>query len=208
MNAPVIEWTPVQGEPVPESQFGKDHWSLLAYAETRTVDYRGTIEHDHLRCHARRHPEFFGAGTRESVAGGVDASDYATRLRGEAITDESGRAHYGVLERYEHDDYDCLNDLVAAGLIEIHMPGVDEEGHFLDGYGRRISPDLTPGEARRTRERPDALTANFVTGHLEGILRRYATVSLTERGQRVAGELRAYKAASNANSYHQFTPAN
>lgn len=205
MNAPVIEWTPVQGEPVPESKFGKDHWSLLAYVETRAVDHRGTIEHDHLRCHAQRHPEFFGAGTREAVAGAVDASRYATRLRG-AIIDGTGRAHYGVEELADHDDYDCLNDLVAAGLIEVHMPGTDEEGYYLDGYGRRISPDLTPGETRRTRERPGALSENFVTGHLEGILRRYATVSLTERGQRVVGELRAYKAADNANGYHHFTP--
>ncbi len=77
--------------------FGHDHWSALGYIETRIVDHGGVPVRCHLRCIERRHPFFAHEGG--------DASGYPTRLRG-------GRT------LPDHDDWDCLEDLEAAGLIQ------------------------------------------------------------------------------------------
>lgn len=37
------------GEPVPMVLWGKDHYSTFAYLETRTVDYKGTVDFRHMR---------------------------------------------------------------------------------------------------------------------------------------------------------------
>jgi hypothetical protein len=42
--------------PVPMTLFGTDHWSTFGYVETRAVDHKGLLDHDHMRCHAGRHP--------------------------------------------------------------------------------------------------------------------------------------------------------
>jgi len=34
-------------------KFGKDHWSLLAYLETRCVDHKGTVDKNHLRMNGK-----------------------------------------------------------------------------------------------------------------------------------------------------------
>lgn len=43
-----LEW---DGEPIPVERWGKDHWSTLAYVETRVVDHRGFVDDRHLRGH-------------------------------------------------------------------------------------------------------------------------------------------------------------
>ncbi len=83
-------------ETVSIQNFGKDHWSTFAYVETRNVDHRGVLAFPHLRCVAARHPLYDH---------GHDASDYPTRLKDGATISN-------------HDDWDCIADLVAAGLLE------------------------------------------------------------------------------------------
>lgn len=46
MKKPVVEW---DGNPVPMEQWGKDHWSTLAYAETRAMDHDGYLGAVHMR---------------------------------------------------------------------------------------------------------------------------------------------------------------
>lgn len=104
LNGPA-EYIPV-GERVPMKRWGKDHWSTLAYLETRIVDHKGQISHDHMRCHASRHPAMFQAKRR--LLGTGDGSAYPTRLKDGTLTD--------------HDDYDCIDDIIAAGLVTVTMP--------------------------------------------------------------------------------------
>lgn len=104
---------------VPVAEWGKDHWSLLAYLEVRCVDNGGAIVIRHMRCNPRRHPMFAHAGTRI----GLDPSapyQYPSVLR------------KGADPVLEHDDWDCLEDLEAAGLIENRGTGINPRIYMTD----------------------------------------------------------------------------
>jgi hypothetical protein len=105
---PTPQYEPVGDDRVPMERWGKDHWSTLAYLETRIVDYRGKIAHDHMRCHAGRHPAMLHAKRRGLLFGTGDGSQYPTKLRDGELAD--------------HDDYDCIDDMIAAGLVTATMP--------------------------------------------------------------------------------------
>lgn len=180
------------GDPVPMALFGADHWSTFAYVETRTVDHRGQLAHDHMRCHAARHPMMLGA--KHAVSGvSADASRYPTKVKASATPDDDG--FYGDADLPDHDDYDCLDDLVAAGLLEVRMPAVGPGGYYVDVHGKAIT--ATPGD--------EVFRPDFVTGMAEKVLARHAVWSLTERGRQVAAELRAFKADRGV--WRNFTPA-
>jgi hypothetical protein len=81
---------------IPLALFGKDHWSLFAYVETRIVDYRGEVANVHLRADWR-------INEHRKHKGG-DARAYPTRLKnGETAS--------------PHDDWSCIDDLVREGLL-------------------------------------------------------------------------------------------
>ena len=92
------------------SAFGKDHWALLAYCETRCVDHDGRLDKRQLRCNEHTHP-MHAVNTETGWKG-----DYGTRLAG---VYSSGRDGDKAAQIPWHDDWDCLDDLTAAGLIEI-----------------------------------------------------------------------------------------
>lgn len=93
-----IEYTAGDREAyITPDRWGKDHWSTLAYAETRTVDYKGILDNRHMRCNSRLHRVF---------AHQADGSDYPTRLRNGEIEER-------------HDDWSCLEDAVAMDLIKM-----------------------------------------------------------------------------------------
>ena len=123
--------------------WGKDHWSLLAYIETLCVDSTkggvGEIDKRRVRTNGNRHP--LHAVNRNIVGVGEWSPEYGTRLAG--YWDSMGKT---VPERQikSHDDWDCLNDIEKAGLVEV----ISE----ANGY-----------------------------------------VKMTDKGTKVAGELRAYK---------------
>lgn len=114
---PTPEYTPTGDQRVPIGDWGKDHWSTLAYLETRIVDHRGRIGHEHMRCHSNRHPLMVSAKKR--AFGSIDGSAYPTRLSG-------GR------ELVSHDDYDCIDDMITAGLVTVTMPPAPA-GAFVTG---------------------------------------------------------------------------
>lgn len=93
---------------VPLERFGKDHWSLLAYAETRAVDQDG-LDRRHLRCNAERHPHLTSVYHRNEWK-----PEWGTRLKGYFAAEDKSQHQLP-----EHDDWDCLEDLEAAGLLEI-----------------------------------------------------------------------------------------
>src|ERR1017187_2088113 len=98
-----LEWIQPEGAVVPMEKFGKDHWSTFGYIETRITDYRGMLEHDHMRCNEIRHPLWAGAGTRAAFVGGMaSGTEYPTRLKGE----ETEPGHFSMENLCDHDDYD------------------------------------------------------------------------------------------------------
>lgn len=80
----------------PIDKWGKDHWSLLAYCECRTVDHDGILDLVHIRINV----------TKRSFSNGTIASatqkwnpDWSTRLKSRKKPDKT------------HDDIDVLDDL-------------------------------------------------------------------------------------------------
>lgn len=86
------------------ARWGKDHWSTLAYVETCCVDRAGWLSGDRMRVHVRRHRTL--VGRQQQMLGSALHTEYPTILRdGETLA--------------KHDDWDCLEDICAAGLAEI-----------------------------------------------------------------------------------------
>lgn len=103
----------------PLADWGKDHWSTFAYLETRAVDAQGLIDNCKMRCHPRLHRGFVAA----NVGGPVDGGQFATRLKNGEIA--------------KHDDWSCLEDCVAAGLIRAFWR-VKRHGAAIGGDEARI----------------------------------------------------------------------
>jgi hypothetical protein len=104
---------------IPIERFGKDHWSTFAYVEARIVDWGGKIDNTRMRCDPSRHRQHAHIPWPQ---------DYPTRLAG------------GDLQP-KHDDWDCLADLVAAGLLD--SVGAKETPRFkLTELGFRVTAAL------------------------------------------------------------------
>lgn len=79
---------------VPILQWGRDHWSMLGYV---AVAFDGTLSRERMRCNPSRHPLMAHRGSWDDK--------YSSRLNlGEVIG---------------HDDWDCLDDLEAEGLLAV-----------------------------------------------------------------------------------------
>jgi hypothetical protein len=98
----IMEYLPEGDEYVPIAEWGQDHWSVFAYLETAVVDHRGVINNVKMRCNARLHRIFANLGFGGQVRNGAA---YPTLLKGGVL-----------LER--HDDWSCLEDMIAAGLMQ------------------------------------------------------------------------------------------
>lgn len=101
-------------------RWGKDHWSLLLYVETRCVDYHGLLDDNHMR--------------NKRIVDGARAwnPDYGTRLASHDLG--GGKTQLG--DRLPgHDDYDCLEDIERAGLIKNVGTGLNPQIVMTDlGY--------------------------------------------------------------------------
>lgn len=84
------------------SRWGADHWSTLAYLETRAVDHGGRISRQRMRCNPKLHP---------GLAHSTWEKEYPTRLRG------------GELQ-HDHDDWSCVDDFEAHGFIVVEGTGM------------------------------------------------------------------------------------
>lgn len=107
-------------------KFGKDHWSTFAYAECRMVDDRGILNREHMRCNIKRHPQF--ANSFNTLQPDMPTSP--TMLRGHFK--DKRKARRG------HDDWDCLYDLEAAGLLKLNGTGISPIVELTD-YGRAVA---------------------------------------------------------------------
>lgn len=105
-------------------QFGKDHWSVLVYIETRVVDFKGLLDRNHMRTDIERHPRLVGPSQIQT-----DSRKYSTRLKNGALDD--------------HDDWDCVEDLTVAGLVEMSTIEIVAETKFkLTDFGWKIAGQL------------------------------------------------------------------
>lgn len=100
------------------ADFGKDHWSLLAYVETCCVGGTnggtGVLDKRKLRCNPARHPLH---DVNANI--GVPRSwlpAYGTRLSGFWRPDDTTDP---ARQLPDHDDWDGLDDLEAAGFITV-----------------------------------------------------------------------------------------
>ncbi len=84
-------------------RWDKDHWSTLGYIETRCVDHKGVPDRDHMRTDPDRHPGLIGPSMSRLMVSGTEK--HPTRLKGGETVDD-------------HDDWDCVDDMEAAGLLE------------------------------------------------------------------------------------------
>lgn len=164
------QWRITATTPIAPEQFGRDHYSTFAYAEARAVENQGSLNHDHMRCHSQRHPLLALA----KRSGTNDASRYPTRLRARA-----GQ----IVDLPDHDDYDCLDDLVAARWLSVTMPTADHRDDVFRGR------DGAPIFAATGPVRP-----SLFTGLDELVLGVHAIWSLTEEGHQKAAALRRHLA--------------
>lgn len=89
---------------IPIEQFGRDHWLLLLYLETLAVDHPGdTPDPKRMRSNPETHPEL--NQQRPAPLQGRWMPTYITQLAAGHTAPDG------------HDDYDCMDDLEAAGLI-------------------------------------------------------------------------------------------
>lgn len=103
-------------------EFGKDHWSLFAYIETRCVDYKGVLDLNHLR---------------------LDPVSYPTRLFG-YFEDQSNPN----LTVSGHSDLDCIDDLKEEGLIVDTGTGLNSIYKLTD-YGVKVASELRAHKSSR-----------------------------------------------------------
>ncbi len=98
-----MSWTNYKAEGndyIEIDRWGKDHWSTLAYLESRVIDNGGTINNLQMRCDSRLHRHFAHVETMGMTNGGK----YPTRLQ-------------DSIELEKHDDWSCLEDMVASELV-------------------------------------------------------------------------------------------
>lgn len=129
----------------PVEQFGKDHWSTLAYVESCCVDGKdgiGALDRRRMRCNASRHPLL--------DANGLPWNDvHSTRLSGFfdfADRNDTAKAGSAGVMLIGHDDWDCLDDLEAAGYVEILT--LANSAVRLTEEGMRVSGLLRAHKAR------------------------------------------------------------
>jgi len=117
---------------IPMKEWGKDHWSLLGYIETRCVDYKGVMDHKHMRCNPKTHP---GLRLHQHMQEGWESSPY---LYGSVLRERKVEP--------EHDDWDCFYDIEKEGLIEDIGTGIHPVAK-LTALGKRIASALRAHKA-------------------------------------------------------------
>jgi hypothetical protein len=103
------------------SDFGKDHWSLLGYVESRIHSNNigpntGELDKIHLRINPNGDYNMIATPFRGGLSERTWDSSYGTRLKGYWNEDGSVNPKKQVKS---HDDINCLDDLESAGIIEV-----------------------------------------------------------------------------------------
>lgn len=111
-----MKWEPYtadEGDYIPPTDWGKDHWSTFVYLQTRVVDHGGIVNNQNMRTHPRLHRHLVGL----TFGHMQDGSAYPTRLA-------NGNT------RAKHDDWSCLEDMVNAGMLKAYTRVKDRNAVF------------------------------------------------------------------------------
>lgn len=168
------EWQDRPGrEHVPPERWGKHHWSLLGFVDSRVVNYHGLLDWDRMQVSQRNWPMLWAARKTSSYGFGPskDGAEYGLSLK----PDPDGRG----IQLEGHCEVDALMDLVDAGLVTLEMPRISPSGKSY------LRPD---GHALN-----DPSPHDLVTGHIEWMLMPWAKFGLTEQGWKVSAALRRHK---------------
>lgn len=90
--------------------WGIDHWSTFAYAASCVTGRKGLIENARMRTNSRIHREMVHMAPFNTMNEG---GGYPTRLK------------LGIVDN--HDDWSCLEDAVAAGLLNIFYTKISDK---------------------------------------------------------------------------------
>lgn len=120
---------------IPVDQWGKDHYSTLAYLETCAVDSHGKISNARMRCNPRLHREFVYVSP---FAPSLSEKEYPTQLKNGA-------------EKECHDDWSCLEDMVAAGLMTAQSRQVKSNEVFGNSEAKVLLTELGMKVAAKLR---------------------------------------------------------
>lgn len=139
----------------PVEKFGKDHWSLLAYVESCCVDGasgQGQLRRDRMRCNPQTHRMVAGPYSH----GDLWVQRHSTRLAGffeSPDRNDPEKAIAAGLQLRDHDDWDCLEDLQAAGFIEVRS--------LVNGYVTMTDKGCEVAARLRAHKAGGAMFANF-----------------------------------------------
>ena len=119
---------------IPMEKWGRDHWSTFSFVCAWFISWGSKgfpirQRADHMRTDTDLHPEM--AGRRTALLG--NTKKYPTRLREGEIDN--------------HDDWSCLEDIEAAGLVRREGTGVDPV-IFLTEAGAKMHAALEGHRAR------------------------------------------------------------
>lgn len=104
-------------ELIAPERWGKDHWSTLAYIETRLVDHGPyTVGIDPRMKTNRRHLRIFADARAFAYTG---ARSYFNNRGQPAMRPEHATTLRDGTQVPGHDDWMCLQDLLAAGLLKV-----------------------------------------------------------------------------------------
>lgn len=117
--------------------WGKDHWSTLAYVETRIVDYNGVLDNDHMRCNPRLHRALYLG--RVKMMRGFGGNDFVDGEYKHPTQLKNGRTIPN------HDDWSCIEDMVEEGMVRILRDQTNLKERMEHGpfYGTTITVALT-----------------------------------------------------------------
>ena len=87
----------------PVYMWSKDHWSTLAYIECVCVDHKGKPDLRRIYANAKRHPAMY--------VNLCPSKEYPIRLKG--------------LQVHNRDEWDCIEDMEALGLINNIGTGIN-----------------------------------------------------------------------------------
>lgn len=175
-----IQWQPSYPSRTPPSVWGRSHWMMLMHVEVRCVDHRGALSPEWLNINPdTHHPQY---SEKRAVAGG--AAGYSPTVI-KAATHPAEDGAYALRALPGHDEYDCLDDLAAAGLVVGYWPTGQADGTWVGAYGVVYDGDAVFTAAGLS----DSDAANILSLH--------ARWEMTELGWQEAHRLRRFYAAQN-----------
>ena len=136
-----------QDQFIPMAHWGRDHWTTLAYMDHVMTDCAGFEVGLDPRMRSNRHNYriMFPRAARRPARLGQTAAAQALAI---AMKPEHTSRLSGGAVSTNHDDWSCIQDMAAAGLLTVDPSGVEpgEVLHWSDA-GRALAAELRAHKA-------------------------------------------------------------